>query len=382
MAKPLRGKLIPAGLSFVVLFFASLLGKSIAQADWKEEWEKTREKAKREGQVVIHGAGDIDLLFREAFQRAYPDIKAVTVSAGRGTVRVQRILTERRAEQYLVDLYIGSPRDVYSTFLPAKMIEPLQPLLVLPEVVDQSKWWRGQHHYVDPQGKYIFIYEGAPQGGGIAYNKKLVNPNELKSFRDILDPKWKGKIISVDPMVSGPSEQNLRFFYYNPQIGPEFVSRLYGEMEVTLSRDDRQIIDWLGLGKYAFALFPRGIESAAKQGLPIGEFPPGHMKEGAYVDPYTGLVSFMTKAPHPNAAKVVINWLLSREGQMAFQKVKTDGGCNSCESMREDIPKDNIAPAFRRKKGVDYMMTTRPEYIDMTPIRQLIEKALRESRRK
>lgn len=377
-----RGKLNIIAHSLAILFLSLLVSHSVAQADWRQEWEKTVKAAQKEGQVVIHGARDIGMLFGQAFQRAYPDIKVITVTAGRGTVRVQRILTERRAKQYLVDLYIGSPRDVYSTFLPAKMIEPVRPLLVLPEVLDQTKWWKGQHYYVDPQSKYIFIYEGAPQGGGIAYNKKLVNPKELKSFWDLLNPKWKGKIISVDPMISGASEQNLRFFNYHPKIGPEFIKSLYGEMNVTLSRNDRQILDWLAVGKFAFAYFTRGAKDAIKQGLPIGEIPPGHFKEGAFVDPYTGLVSFMNRAPHPNAAKVVVNWLLSRKGQIAFQKNKVDAGCDSCESLREDIPKDNIARAYRRKKEINYMMTTRPEYIDMKPIRQLIKKSLPKGRRK
>ncbi len=361
-------------LGWEAILLVALGGAAESKPAWQVEWEKTVEAAKKEGRVMIHGASEVSHLFEQAFQRAYPEIKVTTVSAGRGTERIQRIMAERRAGIYSVDLYIGSPRDVYSTFLPAKIIDPIQPVLILPEVVDQAKWWRGKHHYVDPEGKYIFIYEGAPQGGQIAYNRNLVNPKALRSFWDLLDPQWNGKIVSIDPMISGAHEQNLRFFYYNPQIGPQFIRRLYGEMDITLSRDDRQVLDWLGVGKYAFALFTRNTEDAIKQGLPIAEISPGHFKEGAFVDPYTGLVSFMNRAPHPNAAKVVTNWLLSREGQIAFQKYKADAGCNSCESMREDIPKDHLV--YRRKEGVQYMVTTRPEYIDMTPVRQLIKAAL------
>lgn len=345
-----------------------------AKPVWQQEWEKTLEGAKKEGRLMVHGASELPILFEDAFQKAYPDIKVTTVSVGRGTERVQRILTERRAGQYLVDLYIGSPWDVFSTFLPANIIAPIQPLLLLPEVVDTSKWWKGRHHYVDADSKYIFIYEGAPQGGGIIYNKNLVDPKSLKSFWDLLDRKWKGKVVGIDPSVSGAHEQNLRFFYYNPQIGPDFIKRLYSEMDIVLSRDDRQVLDWLSAGKYAFAYFPRNSEDAVKQGLPIAEIPPGHFKEGAFVDPYTGLVSYMNRAPHPFAAKVAVNWLLSREGQIAFQRAKTKVSCDTCESLREDIPKDHLLQ--RRREGVNYMLTTRPEMIDMTPIRKLIKETL------
>jgi ABC-type Fe3+ transport system substrate-binding protein len=345
-----------------------------AKLAWQQEWDKTLEGAKKEGRLMVHGASEVPILFEEAFQKAYPDIKVTTVSVGRGTERIQRIMTERRAGQYLVDLYIGSPWDMFSTFLPANIIEPIQPLLLLPEVVDTSKWWKGRHHYVDAESKYIFIFEGAPQGGGIIYNQNLVEPKNFRSFWDLLDRKWKGKVVGIDPTVSGSHEQNLRFFYYNPQIGPEFVKRLYGEMDIVMSRDDRQVLDWLGAGKYAFAYFPRNAEDAVKQGLPIAEIPPGHFKEGAFVDPYTGLVSYMNRAPHPFAAKVAVNWLLSREGQIAFQKAKAKVSCDSCESLREDIPKDNLS--LRRREGVNYMLTTRPEMIDMTPIRKLIKETL------
>jgi len=372
----LGSTLVSAGWLMGVVTLAAAAESGTAQP---KEWENTLNMAKREGRVVIHGASEVPELFEEAFQKAYPEIKVTTISAGRGTERIQRIMSERRAGQYLVDLYIGSPRDVYSTFLPAGIIDPIQPLLLLPEVVDKSKWWMGKHHYVDAENKFIFIYEGAPQGGGILYNKNLLDLKALKSFSDILNPKWKGKMASIDPMISGAHEQNLRFFYYHPQIGPEFIKRLYSEMDIIISRDDRQVLDWLAVGKIAFALFPRNFEDALKQGLPIAEIPLGHFKEGAFIDPFTGLVSFMNRAPHPNAARVAVNWLLSREGQIAFQKYKAAAGCNSCESLREDIPKDHLV--FRRKEGVSYMMTTRPEMIDMTPIRQLIKESLAKAKK-
>lgn len=341
-------------------------------------WEETVQAAEKEGKLIVHGASEVGILFGESFQKDYPDIKVITLSAGRGSVRIQRIMAERRARIYNVDIYIGSPTDVSKTLIPARAVEPVKPLLVLPEVLDKSLWYQKKHHYIDKQSKYTFMYEGTPQGGGIAYNKKIVDPNELKSFWDLLNPKWKGKIISVDPMVAGSSQQNLRFFFNHPSLGSEFLRRLYGEMDVAISRDDRQILDWLAIGKYLFALFTRGTQDAIDQGLPIALIPPGHFKEGAFVSSRSGLVSYMDGAPHPNAAKVAVNWVLSRRGQMAFQKYHR--GWNN--SMREDIPKKIILPHFRRQKGINYMMANRAEYIDMTPVRRLLRKTLKKPGRR
>ncbi len=364
-------------LSLISLVFlcTSLVSLASAQAG---SWSDTVQAAKKEGKLVVHGASEVGILFGQDFQQAYPSIKVVTLSAGRGSVRIQRIMAERRARIYNVDVYIGSPTDVAKTLIPAKAVEPIKPLLVLPEVVDESLWYKKKHPYIDKRGDTTFMYEGTAQGGGIAYNKKLVNPKELKSFWDLLNPKWKGKIVSVNPLLAGSSQQNLRFFYNHPPLGPDFIGRLYSEMDVTISRDDRQILDWLAVGKYSFALFTRGTQDAIDQGLPISIIPPGHMKEGAFVSSRSGLVSYMNRAPHPNAAKVAINWLLSKQGQIAFQKYHR--GWN--DSMREDIPKDKILPHFRRQRGIDYMMANRAEYLDMTPIRRILRKSLKKSKGK
>lgn len=73
------------------------------------------------------------------------------------------------------------------------------------------------------------------------------------------------------------------------------------------------------------------------------------------MDPYVGAVGLLKQAPHPNATKVAINWLLSWEGQIAFQSALADIG-NYCESMREDISKEIIPPADRRAKEQKYLL--------------------------
>ncbi len=347
---------------------------------WQAEWNKTLQAAEKEGQIVIRATEVFVEIFRE-FQKKYPKIKVATwgLSGGGSSSAAQRLLMERRAGLHKLDVWISGVDTATKIMLPAKALLPIRPVLVLPEIVDKSRWWGKRHYYSDPEGQYVFIYEGSVQTGGISYNTKLVDRREMKSYWDLLDPKWKGKIVSTDPRRPGTSQQNLRFFYYNPELGPKFLRRLYGEMDVVLSRNDRQMIDWLAVGKYAFGLFIRGAAHDAKQqGLPVDDFFAGQFKEGALVDSTRGALALMNPAPHPNAAKVAINWFLSRAGQTAYQKSFFAGGSSyGGNSMRDDISKKNVLFGSQRRKGVNLLFTGRPEWIDMKSIHNLVNEALK-----
>ena len=366
----------------IVLAVTILSSEHVWAADknipWEEEWTRTVAAAKKEGKLTIYGNSGYDIHFRE-FQKKYPEIKVNTV-LGRGSNIGPKLLSERRAGKHLVDLYTGGTNTLYKIIYKGKALAPLRQVLLLPEVLDKSKWWRGKHHYVDTKAQTIFIFEGTVQSGRIGYNTRLVDPNEIKSYWDLLNPKWRGKIVSTDPRRGGISTQSLRYFYYNPNIGPDFIWRLFTEMDITISRDSRQVVDWLGTGRFPISLFA-GVYLGAHQGLPVREFKASDFKEGGFADPFVGAVALIRQAPHPNAAKVAINWLLSREGQIAFQKTQTNIG-RIRESMREDIPKDIIPSDYRRIKGHNYLFTNREEWMDMTEILNHVRKAFEQAKKK
>jgi ABC-type Fe3+ transport system substrate-binding protein len=151
-------------------------------------------------------------------------------------------------------------------------------------------------------------------------------------------------------------------------------------MDIVYSRDERQMIDWLAAGKFHIAFFVTDVEDAAKQGLPVKFFEPGHFKEGAFVGPSQGGVNFFKNAPHPNAARVAINWLLSREGQDTYQRVYAQLH-DVRQSMREDISMDVIPPAYRRQRDVKYIYAGRPEWLDMGPVTRVIKEAQQASKK-
>jgi iron(III) transport system substrate-binding protein len=341
---------------------------------WQAEWDKAVKAAEEEGALAIYMTQAFEPVFREVFQKQYPKIKVSTVT-GRGFQLAQRIMSERRGEKYIPDIYIGGNVTPLTVFHKAKILEPIKTLLVLPEVVDPTVWFEGKHHYNDPEGRYIFIFEGTPRSGDITYNTKLVNPSELRSYRDLLDPKWKGKIVTVDPLISGPINAAQIFFYKHPDLGPEFLRRLYAETNITIVRSDVQLMDWLSIGKFALGFGSRDVDDAIAQGLPVYQFLPGHMKEGSSLAAYNGTLSFFNRAPHPNAAKVAVNWLLSREGQTTWldYNAKTVG---QYDSLREDISKDKVTELARRAKGGKYL-TMKGEWIEeLDQIRDFIKKAL------
>jgi iron(III) transport system substrate-binding protein len=349
-----------------------------AQPAWKAQWEETLRAAEKEGGVVVYGDNTVEPLLLEVFQKKYPRIK-VTMVTSRGNEGAERLLSERRAGKYIADLYIpgGSTQPVLMLY-PAKAFDPLSPLLVQPEVLDQSRWWQGKHHYLDPEGQYIFL-AGAGANSGSFYNTQMVDPNQIKSYWDLLGPKWKGKTVATDPTRGGNSQAAV-FFYHSPDLGPEFVKSLFRDASITVVRSDEQLIDWVATGKFALGLFPRAsdLARAEKAGLPVREFAAHHFREGAFSSGLT--VSIMNRAPHPNAAKVLINWFLSREGQTSWLEYIAKMESNQ-DSVREDVPRAKTLRG-QREPGAKFFLTQTYELVsNRRPINELIRKSLEESKK-
>ena len=354
-----------------------------AAADaWQADWEKSLQAAKKEGQLVLYGSADFENLFAE-FNKKYPEIK-VTGVFGRGADVAKRFMAERRAEKHLADLYVNGMTTGYNVFYKAKALDPIPPLLVLPEVTDTSKWWQGRHHYVDPENQYLLNINGETRIV-VGYNTKLVNPAEIKSYWDLLNPKWKGKIVAYDPTLGGSGDA-MRFFYHHRSLGAEFIKRVLTETDIVISTDTRQMGDWLAGGKFALTIFApvsrMDLDVMQIQGLPVDWFGPDHLKEGAYITAGSGGVALINKAPHPSASKVALNWLLSREGQIAYQRIFTQGN-DGPDSLRIDIPKDKVPKGNRRPQADPnrYPFVDRAEWMDQEPIRKFVKEVLEQRRR-
>jgi len=369
---------IIAAAAFLIIGYRTVDGTAAVapKADWQAEWEKTLAAAEKEGQVTIYGPPGID--YQNAigtFQDAYPKIKFVYVP-GSGTNNSQRLVTERRAGKFLADAFIGGSGSLIEVLFDGNLLDPVAPLLLLPEVKDQSAWFGRTHTYADAKGQYVFMMQGNVNTNLAAYNTKLTNTEGLKSHLDLLNPKWKGKMVAYDPRARGHI-QNVRAIYYSPKLGGEFFRRFFGEMDVTVSRDQRLMIDWLAQGKFLLSIFSTGndVLEAKKIGLPVDliEAPAdeSHMSGGF------GHVAVVNRAPHPAATKVFLNWLLSKEGQLKWQE-KADNN-----SLRTDISKHMLSdPASIPKQNGKYLNSSLPQYQDIEAALKIVDEALTKAGRK
>ena len=340
----------------------------------QQEWEQTVRAAEKEGQVTVSIGGYGAIIDSGVFQKAFPKIKITSIT-GAGTDLTARIAAERRAGKYLVDVYNGGGNSLFQILYLGKMLDPIKPALLLAEVADPTKWWEGKQKYADKEGQSILVYEGnVAAGAGAGYNTQLLDPREYRSYWDFLNPKLRGKIMSTDIRRLRGAGIPWQFLYYYPDLGPKFLRRLFGEMDVTMVADLRQAVDWLGSGKFALCLPVQGgtIFKAKNQGLPVDQFESYHFKEGVNLSSAFGSLALLNRAPHPNAAKVFVNWLLSREGQTLFQKVISVPG-DARNSRRIDVPKDHIPPDEQRRDRMPYFDTDDPDTKDLTPVMKLLD---------
>lgn len=371
------------GRFIVITLILVLIGVASAadsKPGWQQEWDKIVAAAKKEGEVRLWGDQEIthpDII--AAFTKEYPNIKPVTVTGRVGDL-MPRIVAERRAGKHLADLYSGGlgGRSFFD-FHKAGVLDPIKPLLILPEVIDASKWLNGEHYYADTEKQFVFMYEGSVAGVGLHYNTGLVDLKEFKSYLDLLSPKWKGKILLFErPAVGSPSVVR---FYYNAQLGPEFIKRLFSEMDVTVSQDRRQSSDWLASGKFPICIDCGDTDRAKQQGLPVDEFPHANLKEASYEVSTSGNsgLALINNATNPNAARLFVNWFLSRPGQTVWQTIMNTKVQEPSDSMRIDIPKDKVMTPAKREEGKTYRVTG---FLDPDPATKLFKELVSKEKRK
>lgn len=285
--------------------------KSAGQA----EWEKVVEAAKKEGRVVasIPPSPELRKGLEEAFTKRF-GIVVESVPA-RGGAIIRRIVEESKAGIHYFDLHIGGTESIVKGLLPENVLEPVEPWLILPEVRDAKQWWGG-HIWVDNAKRFIYA-SSAYQTASLWYNSNLLKAEEIRSFDDLLNPKWKGKIGLSDPRTPGSGASIWAYMFLIK--GEEYLRRLAGQ-KLFLTRDLRLLAENLAKERVGIAL---GIGYSEflpfkKAGLPVSALPTP--KEGLYATGGYGHLTIIKNPSHPNATKVFVNWFLGKEAQEIFSK--------------------------------------------------------------
>jgi iron(III) transport system substrate-binding protein len=283
---------------------------------------------------------------------------------------IERIARERAAGLVTVDAFIGGAQSIFTAAYPEKIMAPIRPALIHPEALDVTKWRPGRIWFKDPDDTY-FMQIFNQVSGQVVVNTDAIGPGEIKGYRDLLDPRYTGKISVWNPALPGTGWNVGNWLRIT--FGDDYFKQLYVDQKVVISDDTRQWSDWLARGTYpiALGLGGRDIEALKKDKFPIEVLPPDPEAPGVATGAF-GVVVLIDNAPHPNAAKLFANWMAMREGQ------ETWGRADQIPVVRTDL--DNSwapsyaipRPEFTYLDGYDwnYVNTAFPESIPK--IRQML----------
>jgi len=330
----------------VLLMLTMLAPRAMAQApDWQKTWDETLAAARAEGKVVV--AAPPDPQVRQSLPAAFKARFGITLEylSARSTDSATKLRAERAAGLYTVDAVLAGVQTMATVLFREKMLDPLKPVLLLPEVVDGSRWKSGKLWFADPEQQYVLrIFNTVNRAFTI--NTREVKPEEIRFVRDLLDPKWKGRISFMDPTISGTGSNQAAQLYV--QLGEDFIRRLFIDQRTMISRDRRQLTDGLARGTYpiSFGAEEGELQRLRKEGLPVSamyrlEDMQGSLSGGDQV-------GLFNHAPHPNAAKIFVNWIATKEGNEIF------GQALGMVPARNDTDESSFLPQIIPQPGVDY----------------------------
>lgn len=300
------------------------------KAAWEQQWDGLVAAAKKEGELVVmtaQGASYRKAL--NAFEEAFPGITLQHTSGNASTV-VPRLLQEIKGGVYSHDVLLTTVTTPYKSLRPENALQPVRPLIFRPDVLDDAVWREGfEAGFFEKEKRWMYAAT-LDKAVGLWINTDQVRENEITKLEDLLNPKWRGKIVSTDIRSVGTTWNVLDM---KRGGGEEFVRKLYGEQKPVLVRDLRQGSEFMVKGQYAIGI-----------GLPNEDIIRDFWAEGLgknlkqiEIDWVTFLLCrshlyAMNQMPHPNAAKLFINWFLTREVQTGWAQTV---GQNS---RRLDVP--------------------------------------------
>ena len=275
------------------------------------------EKAKEEGKLVAYlamNAADA-VTVQATFEKKFPQIKVDLVRAG-APAMLQRVLTEYRGGKIFADVVLGFGFIHYELGqlkLPARYESPERPNYVA-QFKDKDGFWTNVIPIVHT----------------IAYNPKMLQPAELPvRYTDLLLPKWKGK--------AGMNSNNIMFLaammtHFGKEDGMDFLQKLAAQAP-QVRGGGTLLTTLVAAGEFplAFSINENNVENFKLKGAPIDWVRVADPLYGELVP-----IGIMAGAPHPNAARLFVDYTLSREGQELFRNL------GKVPARNDVVPKFNI----------------------------------------
>lgn len=324
----------------------------VEKVSWDVEWQKTIKEAKKEGQVVVYAGAvppEVTRWMNEAFKREFGIELAITSAPP--AMQIEKLFRERKANLFLPDVWIGGPTNNLMELKPAGITKPLDDVLFLPGVVGTGLWGAGGAGPFFDRDHHIAIGMNSvlPM---LAKNPELVKAGEVNSLKDLLDPKWKGRIVIGDPTQGG---SKTALIWVHRLMGEEYMRRLVLQQPIII-RDKRQVVEWVVRGKAHVALAITQDQVAAFQNIGAAvEYNP--VEEGMLITFGASSISLLDQAPHPKGARLLANWLLTREAQTEWAQR------HGMASRRLDVSNEWIEPLRRIQPGVKYHTTDEDFYL-------------------
>lgn len=322
---------------FVVVMFGCLSPVAWAGA-WDEgggpRWDALMAAAKAEGGVEAAICSELS----GPIERQFKADTGLDISFIRGNSQdlTMRMRAELSSGRVTVDVRTSGPSDL--GFMRDGYQLDLKDNLILPNVTDPANWVGGGLEWADNAGRYMAMPAQYVSTRPMI-NQDIIDPASIKNWTDLMKPEFKGKIAAYDPTVVGPGQT---FGAYLAKVhGIDFVTKLFEEQGVVISRDSRQLGEWVGRGVYPIALGMDALylDRLREQGLTslawvTPDDGPGSLVGGC------ALLSIPKDAPHRNAAIVFANWYLSSNGQKAMEEAA------HYPSRRTDIAHSDVADYF------------------------------------
>lgn len=317
---------------------------SAFSGSWEIRWDRALSEAKKEGKVVIYsGLGPpTRRALSEAFKKKYG--LEIEWTPGSGSDISQKLVSERRAGLFLADLFaVGSSIPVVE-LKPQGVLDPVEKELLLPEVLDSNKWLDNKLPWVDRE--HYIIAPALSPASTLLINPEKVKSSEIVSYNDLLQSKWRGKISMLNPTRPGSSAKWLSVIGLRV-MGWDFIKELV-KQEINIAGDKRLATEWTVRGKTDVTIAPAGeiVDEFLKAGARLELLAP---KEGTYQTGGSSVLSLINKRPHPNAARIFVNWYLSQEGQQIFADFDMRQGA------RLDLNFTHLPPTKIRQPGLNYI---------------------------